>query len=80
MDVFTEEVQTHLRKGVKQRGKVQWPALEEMGENVCKNNLLITQVLVGEQCEAVKFATWCTLSTEHIAVVTLTKQANVAGS
>ena len=47
MHVFKEAVQTNLRKGVKQRGTVHWPALEEMGENVCKNNLLITQVLVG---------------------------------
>ena len=80
MDVFKEAVQTNLREGVKRRGTVHWPALEEIRDNACKNNLLIAQVLVGEQCEVDQFATWCNSSTEHIAVVTLTKQANRGGS
>ena len=80
MDVFKEEVQTNLRIGVKRRGTVHWPALEDMPDNVCKNNTLITQVLAGEQCKVDQFATWCAASTEHIAVVTLTKQANRGGS
>ena len=80
MDVFAEEVQTDLRRGVKRKGTVEWPALEQMADNACVSNLLISHVLVGEVCEVEQLAKWCNESTEHIVVVTLTKNAVSAGS
>ena len=73
MAVYQENVHTHLRKGVKQTGSA-------LRQHFGPSNLLITQVLLGDQCEAGDFMTWLSSSGEHIAVVTLTKPANCGGS
>ena len=55
-DVFTEESHTDLRRGVKRTGTVDWLGLEQMADNACINNLLISHVMVGEECDVDEFA------------------------
>ena len=66
----SEQVQSNLRLGVKRTGLVEWADFARC-DNACKNNLFISHVLVGDECDVQNVVHTCNESKEHVAIINL---------
>ena len=74
----SERVQSNLRLAVERTGSIEWADFAQH-DHACKNNLLISHVLVGDDCDVQNFAHWCHELKKHVAIINVTNEANTAG-
>ena len=84
MSIYNEEALSGLRTGLLRRhvvdsyppaGLINWPPATELPQNVNVCNAIVTNVLVGENCDVMKFADWCNTTPHRITVIPLASKA-----